>query len=145
MIKYNSNNLIKKYNGRINMEQKNIIIICITAIICVAILSMTIVLINNGNAAQDNNTTNETNSTNSTNTTDNQTIEDNSTDNNDTKQTTKKQTSNTKKSEYVDWGAKYGQRKSSKSDPAPYGRTGDGEYAFKSKAERDEYEYAITH
>ena len=67
---------------------------------------------------------------------DNQSIKDTSTNNN--KQTTKK-------SEYTDWGLEHQGQKSSKDSPAPYGRTDDGEYAFKSQAERDEYIYAITH
>ena len=42
------------------MEQKNLIIICVTAIICVAILSGTMLLLNNDNNTAINNTTNET-------------------------------------------------------------------------------------
>ena len=70
------------------MEEKNLIIICITAIICVAIIAGVILYINNSNQA--NNTTNNT-----TNNTINVTINDTNNTNNTTT-TTKKTT--TKKS-----------------------------------------------
>lgn len=70
------------------MEQKNLIIICITAIICVAILSASLFLTNN--TPETNNTTNDTNETNIT-------LNDtNNTQNNTQTTTTKKSTSKSK-------------------------------------------------
>ena len=85
------------------MEQKNLIIICITAIICVAILSTTLILLNTSdNALSKNNTTvendtltpsNETNTT--VNTTDNATQK-SSSKKSGTKKTSKKSGSSSK-------------------------------------------------
>ncbi len=68
------------------MEQKNLIIICVTAIVCVAILSGTLLFLNNGN--------NNTQTNNSTNDSVNITLN----DTNDTNNTTTTTTTKTKKS-----------------------------------------------
>lgn len=69
------------------MEQKSVIIICVSVIICVAILSATALIINNNQISNDNNTTNETN------------ITLNDTNNTTTEQTTNKSTQSTTKQE----------------------------------------------
>ena len=51
------------------MEEKNVIIICVTAIICVAIISGTFLLLNNSDNTAANETVNASNETNNTTTT----------------------------------------------------------------------------
>ncbi len=72
------------------MDQKKLIIICITAILCVSILSVTAVILTKNNATTNNTTNNTTNST------VNVTLNDSNTTNNTTTVKTKKSSTTTK-------------------------------------------------
>ncbi len=81
--------MVNKTSRRKSMDQKSLIIICVSAIICVTILSATALILNIDNQiSNDNNTTNDTNIT---------LNDSNNTNNTSINQTTKKSTT-TKKS-----------------------------------------------
>ncbi|MBR0472840.1 MAG: hypothetical protein IJI98_09120 [Methanosphaera sp.] len=115
------------------MEEKNLIIICITAIICVAIIAGVILYINNSNQA--NNTTNNT-----TNNTINVTINDTNNTNNTTTTTKKTTTKNTKKNTDPDYDPERdASHKYATEDNPITVQQSDGEYTYYGPGHYDYY------